>query len=89
MSAPRSPDRGSWARPIAGSRAGLRVGPGCFGCGGLPSAPADGGLEGTGVSEGRSGANLGIAPATLLVTGRMAERAFRLTIDESREPEEG
>ena len=49
--------------------------------GGVPSAPADGGLEGTRLSEGRSGTapTWVLPPASLLVTGRMVERPFRLT----------
>jgi hypothetical protein len=55
--------------------------------GGVPSAPAAGGLEGTRLSEGRSGTapTWVLPPAALLVTGRMVERAFRLTTDESRD----
>jgi hypothetical protein len=55
--------------------------------GGVPSAPADGRLEGNRLSEGRSGTapTWVLPPAALLVTGRMVERAFRLTTDESRD----
>ena len=53
--------------------------------GGVPSAPADGGLEGSRLSEGRSGTAPTWILAALLVTGRMMERSFRLTTDESRD----
>ena len=78
-------DRSLAAAPVSGGAGASAA------AGGVSSAPADGGLEGTRLSEGRSGTapTWVLPPAALLVTGRMVERAFRLTTDESREPEEG